>query len=132
MSVKTKPDHAGETSGGNGPGVVPGSGGMCPMQVAIKIIGGKWKPVILYHLADGMLRFGALHRSMDDITQRMLTLQLRELERDGLVARKVYAQVPPKVEYSLTPVGEEMVAALRPLADWGMHHLDYSHPVLAE
>ncbi|MFV2092234.1 MAG: winged helix-turn-helix transcriptional regulator [Hyphomicrobiales bacterium] len=96
---------------------------MCPMQVAVKIIGGKWKPVILYHLADGTLRFGVLHRSIDDITQRMLTLQLRELERDGLLARRVYAQVPPRVEYSLTKAGEEMVTALRPLADWGLRHI---------
>jgi len=103
--------------------------GMCPMQVAVKIIGGKWKPVILYHLADGTLRFGALHRTIDDITQRMLTLQLRELERDGLVARRVFAQVPPRVEYTLTQAGEEMVTALRPLADWGARHVaTYSTP----
>ncbi|NOZ32348.1 MAG: helix-turn-helix transcriptional regulator [Alphaproteobacteria bacterium] len=101
----------------------PGCQEMCPMQVAVRIIGGKWKPVILYKLADGTLRFGVLHRAIDNITQRMLTLQLRELERDGLVARKVFAQVPPRVEYSLTSAGEEMVDALRPLADWGNRHL---------
>lgn len=132
MTGKTNDNCADKTTGGNGPGVVAGYAGMCPMQVAVKIIGGKWKPVILYHLAEGTMRFGALHRTMDDITQRMLTLQLRELERDGLVARKVYAQVPPKVEYSLTPAGEEMVTALRPLAKWGMRHLEYGQPVSAE
>lgn len=125
IDVALKADKAGPT-----PSEPQACRGMCPMQVAVKIIGGKWKPVILYHLADGTLRFGVLHRSIDDITQRMLTLQLRELERDGLVARQVFAQVPPRVEYSLTKAGEEMVTALRPLADWGLRHIA-THPTLA-
>jgi DNA-binding HxlR family transcriptional regulator len=92
----------------------------CPVELALQVIGGKWKPLILWHLGtDGTLRFGQLKRGMPAITQKMLTQQLRELEADGLVLRKVYAQVPPKVEYSLTELGDSVMPVLRQLCAWG-------------
>ena len=94
----------------------------CPVQAALDIIGGKWKPVILTHLMDDTLRFNELRRLMPKITQRMLTLQLRELEADAIVSRKVYRQVPPKVEYSLTEHGKTLSPVLLALRDWGTVH----------
>jgi len=92
----------------------------CTIELTLAIIGGKWKPIILWHLGrDGTLRFGELKRSMPNITQKMLTRQLRELESDGLVHREVYPQVPPKVEYSLTPLGQSVIPVMRTLCDWG-------------
>ena len=77
----------------------------CPADRTLELIGGRWKVPILWKLFDGTHRFGELLRSLDPCTQKMLAQQLREMERDGLIRRKVYAQVPPKVEYSLTPAG---------------------------
>lgn len=92
----------------------------CTVELALQVIGGKWKPVILYHLAeDGALRFSELRRIMPTITQKMLTQQLRELEADGLVHREVYPQVPPKVEYSLTEFGKSVFPVLEQLCQWG-------------
>lgn len=82
------------------------------------MVAGKWRPVILYRLRGGTLRFGQLQRAIPDVTHRMLTLQLRELERNGLVARKVYPQVPPKVEYSLTDAGQRLIPALEAMGRW--------------
>jgi DNA-binding HxlR family transcriptional regulator len=88
------------------------------------VIGGKWKPLILYALKEGTLRFSQLQASLKpSITQRMLTKQLRQLEDDGLVIRKVYAQVPPKVEYSLTKNGESLIPILDQLCEWGYEHM---------
>lgn len=93
----------------------------CFFELTLQVIGGKWKPIILYHLGnEGILRFGELGRSIGIITQKMLTQQLRELEKDGLVSRKVYTQVPPKVEYSLTDLGKSLIPILDQLRDWGM------------
>ena len=94
----------------------------CPVEATLEVIGGKWKGVILYHLLEKTYRFGELKRAMPGITQRMLTKQLRELETDGIVHRKVYAQVPPKVEYSLTDVGESLRSVMMMMRDWGRNH----------
>jgi DNA-binding HxlR family transcriptional regulator len=91
----------------------------CPVTRAVRVIGGKWKLFIVYHLIGGTRRFGELQRLLPGITQQMLTAQLRELETDGIVHRKVYAQVPPKVEYSLTALGRELEALTGQLSAWG-------------
>jgi len=96
----------------------------CPIDVTIKTIGGKWKPIILHHLLSGTKRFGELRRLVPDITQKMLTQQLRELESDKLVRRKVYAEVPPKVEYSLTDYGRTLERVLIELSKWGILHTE--------
>ncbi|HEY3274212.1 MAG TPA: helix-turn-helix domain-containing protein [Methanocella sp.] len=95
----------------------------CPVEAAIDLIGGKWKPLILWALRDGTLRFSQIESELHGITQKMLTKQLRELEQDGLVARKVYAQVPPKVEYTLTPTGVSLIPVLDMLCEWGSEHM---------
>ena len=95
----------------------------CSMELTIKVIGGKWKPIILYHLGqNGTHRFGEFRKAMPNITQKMLTQQLRELEKDGLIQRKVYAQVPPKVEYSLTEFGQTIIPVLQHLIRWGQDY----------
>ena len=92
----------------------------CPVEVTIGVIGGKWKSVILYHLIKGrVIRFGELRRLLPKATAQMLTAQLRELEADGVIHRKVYPQVPPKVEYSLTPFGESLAPIIRAMTHWG-------------
>jgi DNA-binding HxlR family transcriptional regulator len=91
----------------------------CTVEAALEVIGGKWKLVILRHLLEGTMRFGQLDRALDGITPRMLTRQLRELEADGLVLRTVYPQVPPKVEYSVTDIGESLRAITHQLQEWG-------------
>lgn len=89
------------------------------VQAALDMLGGKWKLAILSHLIAEKRRFNELRRCLPGITQRMLTLQLRELEADRLVHREVFPQVPPKVEYSLTPRGETLIPILRMLREWG-------------
>jgi len=91
----------------------------CAVEAALDVIGNKWKGVILFHLLDGKKRFNELRKLIPSVTQRMLTLQLRELEEDNIVFRKVYAVVPPKVEYSLTPLGLELQPILISLREWG-------------
>ena len=90
-----------------------------PVESALHAIGGKWKPLILWHLMEDMRRFGELRRQISEITQKVLTQQLRELESDGLVHREVYAEVPPRVEYSLTELGRSLESVLNVLCDWG-------------
>ena len=93
----------------------------CFFELTLQVMGGKWKPVILYHLAtDGVMRFSQLRRSIGAVTERMLARQLRELETDGIVHREVYREVPPRVEYSLTDLGQGLVPILKELRDWGM------------
>ncbi len=92
---------------------------MCPVEVALSIIGGKWKLQIVYCLLEETRRFGQLRRLIPLATQQMLTLQLRELEQAGIVHRHVYAQVPPKVEYSLTELGRTLEPVVRQITAWG-------------
>lgn len=90
----------------------------CPVEAALDIIGGKWKAILLFHILESTKRFNELRRLMPGMTQRMLTTQLRELEADGVISRTVYPQVPPKVEYSITPFGATLEPVLRELAYW--------------
>lgn len=95
----------------------------CYFELTLQVIGGKWKPIILFHLSlTPVLRFGELRRSMPDITERMLTKQLRELERDKLVHREVYREVPPKVEYTLTELGRSLIPILLQMREWGVEY----------
>lgn len=91
----------------------------CSVEAAIGLIDGKWKCIILFHLLSGTMRFNEMRRLIGQVTPRMLTNQLRELEDDGLITRKVFAQVPPKVEYALSPLGKSMEPILLALKDWG-------------
>lgn len=95
----------------------------CPVEATLELIGGKWKGLVLYHLLKGTLRFSELRRLLPSVTQRMLTRQLRELERDGLLTRTVHAEVPPRVEYKLTERGESLGPVLLALREWGRAHL---------
>jgi DNA-binding HxlR family transcriptional regulator len=91
----------------------------CPFEAAMDIIGSKWKGAILFELMKGTRRFSELKAAIPAITQRMLSQQLRALEADKLISRKVYAQIPPKVEYSLTKVGRSLEPAFTKLIEWG-------------
>ncbi len=98
----------------------------CYFQLAMMIIGGKWKPKVLFHLAqNGVVRFGALRRGIIGITEKMLIQSLKELGKDGLVNRKVYREVPPKVEYSLTELGQSFIPILNAMFDWGKSYASY-------
>ena len=94
----------------------------CGVELTLELIGGKWKGVILWHLAARTLRFSQLQRRMAGITQKMLTQQLRDLERDGLIIRTVYAEVPPRVEYALTQKGSSLKTLLGEMREWGEQH----------
>ncbi len=94
----------------------------CEVATTLEVMSGRWKAVILFHLMDGTKRFGELRRKLPGVTQRMLTLQLRELQRDGVVQRVVYAEMPPKVEYSLTQFGHSLTPVLIAMRDWGRSH----------
>ncbi|WP_298772334.1 helix-turn-helix domain-containing protein [uncultured Shewanella sp.] len=96
----------------------------CPVEATLNTIGGKWKGVILYHLLTKTHRFNELDRLMPSITQRMLTKQLRELEADNVILRKVYPEIPPKVEYSMTPYGQTLAPIINALHAWGIQHLE--------
>lgn len=91
----------------------------CSVEITLDVIGGKWKGVILFHLINGTKRFNELRRLMPGITQRMLTLQLRELEKDGVIHRQVYQEIPPKVEYSLSQFGKTLEPIILLMRDWG-------------
>ncbi|MDN4501589.1 helix-turn-helix domain-containing protein [Alteromonadaceae bacterium BrNp21-10] len=95
----------------------------CPTETALDLIGGKWKGMILFYLCSDTQRFSELMRLIPDITQRMLTKQLRDLEASGIVYREVYPQVPPKVEYSLTGLGKTLEPVIRELEKWGKGYL---------
>lgn len=95
----------------------------CSMELTLDIIGGKWKPIIIWHLGKRTMRFNELKRTMPNITQKMLTQQLRALEEGKLINRKVYTEIPPKVEYSLTNYGISLLPILTNLCDWAMGYV---------
>ncbi|GAB3225265.1 winged helix-turn-helix transcriptional regulator [Spirosoma arcticum] len=95
-------------------------------MASVETVGGKWKPFILTHLKDHTLRFGELMRLMPAVSQKVLTQQLKELADDGIVKRKVYAEVPPRVEYSLTPYGQTLRPVLEAMSAWGLIHVQRS------
>lgn len=98
----------------------------CYFQLAMMVLGGKWKPKVLFHLGQNeAVRFGALRRAVFGISEKMLIQSLKELEKDGLVHRKVYRQVPPKVEYSLTEMGKSIVPVLEAMYHWGQSYASY-------
>lgn len=102
----------------------------CPMTNALKVIGGKWKLLLLNSIRkECPLRFGELKKKMHDITQATLTMQLRELERDGIIERKVYAEAPPRVEYKLTELGKKLLPAIEALCSFGDAYCDYQASV---
>ena len=96
----------------------------CGLDAAVALMGGKWKGLILFALQDGPLRFGELRRAVSGISERVLILQLREMETAGLLHREAYHQVPPKVEYSLTGFGRSLNDAMAPLGEWGEQNMD--------
>lgn len=109
MNNSIKPKRRRRTAGRTG----------CAVEATLSVIGGVWKPVILFHLLEGKLRFNALCRLIPAATPRMITLQLRELETDGIIDRHVYPEVPPKVEYELTALGVSLAPVLISMRDWG-------------
>jgi DNA-binding HxlR family transcriptional regulator len=96
----------------------------CAVEACLEVIGGKWKGVILHHLMTyGVMRFNEIQRLKPDLSPRILTAQLRELEEDGVITRKVYPVVPPKVEYSLSKAGESLKPLIQAMQDWGDEYL---------
>ena len=95
----------------------------CPVEAILSIIGGKYKPIIIYHLIDSTLRYNELQKIMPQATPKMLAQQLRELEADGVIVRKVYPVVPPKTEYSLTDYGRTLAPIMQSMCDWGNAHM---------
>lgn len=105
----------------------------CKVETALDILVGKWKPVILYHiLSSGVLRFSELQRLIPDITKKMLTTQLRELEYHNIINRNVYPQIPPKVEYSITEYGKGLVPLLDAMHLWGKAHIEHLNELYGE
>jgi len=94
----------------------------CLVETTLAVIGGRWKVLILQQLWDGVKRFNELHRALAGITHKTLTQQLREMEADGIIHREVYAQIPPKVEYSLTPLGKTLKPVLTAMHNWAERH----------
>jgi DNA-binding HxlR family transcriptional regulator len=101
----------------------------CGMTIAIDVVGGKWKMHLMWVLAEGPVRFGQIRRKLDGVSEKVLAENLRQLEASGVVHRELYAEVPPRVEYSLTPLGVSLNEALQALEEWGDKH---RHAVLAQ
>jgi DNA-binding HxlR family transcriptional regulator len=95
----------------------------CGLEAALAVLGGKWKPLVLYHLAKGTLRYGELRRAVGAVTHKVLIQQLKELEADGVVKRVDHGEIPPRVDYSLTRFGRTLAEALGPLCQWGTDHV---------
>ena len=96
----------------------------CGLSAALAVVGGKWKPLVLWNLLGGPRRFGELRRSIAGISEKMLIQQLRELEADGVVSRHDFGEVPPRVEYAMTDFGTTLIEALKPLCGWGATHME--------
>ncbi len=96
-----------------------------PVDYTMRTIGGKWKPIILYLITKDINRFGLLRRGVYGISKQMLTKQLRELEADGLITRKIYAEIPPRVEYFITAKGETILPIIESMQAWGEQHMEY-------
>ncbi|MEI9895397.1 MAG: helix-turn-helix domain-containing protein [Chthoniobacter sp.] len=105
------------------PNLIPAARSDCPLTDLVDMIGGRWKVLALWRLIDGTKRFSELRHLLPGVTQKMLTQQLRQLEKDGLISRKVFPQVPPKVEYRLTGTGEELCQLLITLSEWAKLHM---------
>ncbi|WP_343615734.1 helix-turn-helix domain-containing protein [Novosphingobium sp.] len=101
----------------------------CAVEITIDVAGGKWKPLILHYLLDGTKRFGELRRLIGGVTQRSLTLQLRQLEEHGVIHREVFAEVPPRVEYSLTERGTTLAPILEAMKQWGETYAKEQEPI---
>jgi len=93
------------------------------VQATLKVLGGKWKLLILWHLKDKARRYSELKRLIPEITEKIMIQQLRELERDGIISRTTLSEMPPKVEYAFTEYGKTLIPILKPLCDWGQEHL---------
>lgn len=93
---------------------------MCPVTYCIDKIGGKWKPILLYLIRNGVVRFGVMQKGIKGISKQMLTTQLRELEKDGIISRVIFPEIPPRVEYSLTQLGETLIPIIDSMRDWGL------------
>jgi DNA-binding HxlR family transcriptional regulator len=100
------------------------------VEFALDVIGGKWKVLIIWHLRDGVLRYGALKRLIPNITEKMLIRQLRELEADGIIQRTDYQTVPPRVEYSLSENGQSLLPVLGALCQWGRLHFPHKEDMM--
>lgn len=96
----------------------------CPVTYCMGMIGGKWKPVILFLVSHGINRFGLMQRKIDGVSKQMLTKQLRELEEDGIITRTVFPEVPPRVEYALSKKGESLLPVIAAMRAWGERQLE--------
>ena len=96
----------------------------CGVEAVLEAVGGRWKPLILWHLSTGSRRFGELRRLVDGISEKMLIQQLRDMQARGLVERRDFQQVPPHVAYSLTELGASLIEAMKPLCGWGERHME--------
>ena len=104
-------------------GRLPGKANQCPIEATLDLIAGKWKALILCYLSMGTSRYSGIKRAFPRVTQKMLTQQLRELEANGLIDRTIFAEVPPRVEYALTPLGESLLPVVKAMGEWGENHL---------
>jgi DNA-binding HxlR family transcriptional regulator len=104
----------------------------CGLDATLRIISGKWKPLILYFLLRGPTRYGELKRAVRDVSDKVLIQQLKELEADGVLLRTDYKEVPPRVDYTLTPLGQSLAQALEPLCTWGTENMAEMQKIFAE
>lgn len=102
----------------------------CPVTATMDIIGGKWKILIMYVISNGINRFGKMSIMLRGISKQMLTSQLRELERDGIIERKIYPEIPPRVEYFLTPLGKSLLPVISVMKDWGVEYIKKQEEII--